>query len=326
MMALVSRAATALGYGLLAYTSVQFLQFLYFNLRPSSLPRYGKKHRLYKPTSKTWALITGATDGLGIAWAHELAARGFNIILHGRNPTKLSSIKADLETTHKIQVRTLVLDAEHQPIAFDPASYAAFDKAILDVTADIPLTILVNNIGVIGDWYPVADFAPAYIDESININVRFATQLTRVLLPTLARNAPGLVLNVSSESDSAPVAYATMYTGAKSWGQAFHRSLRYEMRYEGHDIEVLSFIYAFIATGSTGRDDKDVGFGVLSPRGAARAALGKVGCGYSTVTPDLSQQVQGWVVRLLPIGVKEALVAKVMREQKDRMEGIAKKK
>jgi 17beta-estradiol 17-dehydrogenase / very-long-chain 3-oxoacyl-CoA reductase len=326
MMALVSRAATALGYGLLAYTSVQFLQFLYFNLRPSSLPRYGKKHRLYKPTSKTWALITGATDGLGVAWAHELAARGFNIILHGRNPSKLATIKADLETTHKVQVRTLVLDAEHQPIAFDPASYTAFDKAILDVTADIPLTLLVNNIGVIGDWYPVADFNPAYIDESININVRFATQLTRVLLPTLARNAPGLVLNVSSESDSAPVAYATMYTGAKSWGQAFHRSLRYEMRYEGHDIEVLSLVYGFIATGSTGRNDADVGFGVLSPRGAARAALGKVGCGYSTVTPDFSQQVQGWVVRLLPIGVKEALVAKVMREQKDRMEGIAKKK
>jgi short-subunit dehydrogenase len=98
------------------------------------------------------------------------------------------------------------------------------------------------------------------------------------------------------------------------------------MRYEGHDIEVLSFVYALIAIGSTGRNDSDVGFGVLSPRGAARAGLDKVGCGYSTVTPDWSQQVQGWIVRLLPIGVKEALVAKVMREQKDRMEGIAKKK
>jgi 17beta-estradiol 17-dehydrogenase / very-long-chain 3-oxoacyl-CoA reductase len=109
-MALVSRAATALGYGLLAYTSVQVAQFLYFNFRPSSLPRYGKKHRLYKPTYKTWALVTGATDGLGVAWAHELAASGFNIVLHGRNPAKLATIKAELEAAHQVQVRTLILN------------------------------------------------------------------------------------------------------------------------------------------------------------------------------------------------------------------------
>jgi len=173
-MALVSRAATALDYGLLAYRSVQVAQFLYFNFRPSSLPWYGKTHRLYKPTSKTWALVAGATDGLGVAWAHELAASGFNIVLHGRNPAKLATIKGQLEAAHQVQVRTLVLDAERQPIAFDGASYAAFDKAILDVTADILLTILVNNIGVIGNWHPVADFVPAYINESI---IREASRL-----------------------------------------------------------------------------------------------------------------------------------------------------
>jgi len=173
-MALVSRAATALDYGLLAYRSVQVAQFLYFNFRPSSLPWYGKTPRLYKPTSKTWALVAGATDGLGVAWAHELAASGFNIVLHGRNPAKLATIKGQLEAARQVQVRTLVLDAERQPIAFDGASYAAFDKAILDVTADILLTILVNNIGVIGNWHPVADFVPAYINESI---IREASRL-----------------------------------------------------------------------------------------------------------------------------------------------------
>lgn len=324
-MAVFEDTATAFGYGLFAYTAAQFATFLYFNLRPSSLPIYGKKHRLYNVNSRTWALVTGASDGLGVAWANTLASSGFNVIIHGRNQAKLDSLKLEIEVNHQVQVRTLVIDAEHQPIAFDEVSYAVFEKAVNDAISDIPLTILINNIGIIGTWKPMVDCTPAIIDGSININVRFATLLTRQLLPTLSRNSPGLIINVTSEADASPVAYAAMYTGAKAWGQAFHRSLKYEMGYEGQNIEVLSLVYGFIATGSTGRTNEDREFGVATPEEATRAALNQVGSGYSIVTPVLGHQLQGWVVRLFPTTVRERLVAKIMRVQKDRMEGIAKK-
>ncbi|EOO04441.1 putative short chain dehydrogenase reductase protein [Phaeoacremonium minimum UCRPA7] len=325
-MSFVSKIVTAAGYGLLASLSARFLQFLYIHLRPSSISKYGKKHRLYKPSSRTWALVTGASDGLGVAWAHELSKSGFNVIIHGRNPAKLNKLKAEIEEKHHVQVRTLVIDSGREPVAFDEASYAAFNKAVQDATADVPLTVLINNIGIIGNWYAMADTPADVVDDSININVRFSMQLTRALLPTLTRNAPALIINVSSQSDASPVAYATLYTGAKGWGQAFHRSLRYEMRDTRQDVEVLTVVYGFIATTSTGRTDKDAQFGVATPSVAARAALNKVGCGYSIVTPLWQHHVQQWLVGLFPIGVSESIVANVMLEQKEKMVALAKSK
>lgn len=94
--------------------------------------------------SKPWALVTGASDGLGVGWAHELAAEGINVILHGRNSSKLDGIKSTLEAEHKICVRTLVLDAEKLPTSLEEGAYDEFDRLILDTVADIPLTILIN--------------------------------------------------------------------------------------------------------------------------------------------------------------------------------------
>ncbi|KAH8894323.1 NAD(P)-binding protein [Thozetella sp. PMI_491] len=324
-MAVLSTVVSAFGYTLIAYTASQILQFLYFNLRPSSLQKYGKKHRLYSADSPTWALVTGASDGLGVAFAHELASSGFNVIIHGRNRSKLEGIKAGIEEKHRVQVRLLVIDAEHEPTSFDEASYKAFDKAIEEAAADIKLTLLVNNIGVLGTWEPIAERPPDGIDRMINMNVGFPTQLTRKLLPILAASGPSFILNVSSESDTTAVGYAVLYAAAKAWGQAFHRCLRYELRFERQNIEVMTVIYGFIATASTGRTEADVTFGVAGPRTAARAALNKIGCGYSQVTPYIGHQLQGALIRLFPIAVQEKAVSTLMLEQKHKMEAIAKK-
>lgn len=126
--------------------SVQLWELAALSIHRSSLHKYGKSHRLAgaDQESQPWALITGASDGLGVGWAQELAAEGINVILHGRNPTKLDALKRTLEAEHKISVRTLVLDAEKLPTSTEEGAYKEFDQLILDTVTGIPLTILIN--------------------------------------------------------------------------------------------------------------------------------------------------------------------------------------
>lgn len=80
------------------------LDTLVVYLRPSKLPRY--LHT--KNSQPAWALVTGASDGIGKAFAHSLAEAGFNVVIHGRNPSKLAVVLAELESTYPLRsFRTL---------------------------------------------------------------------------------------------------------------------------------------------------------------------------------------------------------------------------
>lgn len=79
-----------------------------------------------------------------MGWAKELAADGINVIIHGRNPSKLDALKNTIEAEYNVCVRTLVLDAERLPTSTEEGAYKDFDRLILDAVAGIPLTILIN--------------------------------------------------------------------------------------------------------------------------------------------------------------------------------------
>jgi len=122
-MALPAALLTALGTLTLTLLFLRLSRFLYLYLRPSSLPRY-----LHSPDNhEPWALITG----IGKTIAHTLTQHGFNIIiLHGRNASKLSSLAATLH--HSFPARR-----------FRPA---VLDASLASSTADLHLTVLVNNV------------------------------------------------------------------------------------------------------------------------------------------------------------------------------------
>ena len=81
---------------------------LYF-LYPSTLDRYLRDYQ----EEKSWALVTGSSDGIGEGIAHELCSRGFNVVLHGRNAEKLSRVQASLLAGYpKVQIRKVIADAE----------------------------------------------------------------------------------------------------------------------------------------------------------------------------------------------------------------------
>lgn len=302
-------------YQLYKLTSFSYLHFL----RPSSLSRY--KDKSGTPSKAAWALVTGASDGIGKGFAEELCYRGFNVVLHGRNEKKLNGVRDELlKQWPNVEIRVLVIDAGAQPFPIPEI------EAAVDQLKDLNLRVLVNNVGGSGGIKPVfralAESTPDRSQTFLDINARFTTEITRVLLPLLYKKSPALVLNVGSFVSEIAAPYLTMYSGSKSYGKAWSRSLDLEQRAEGRDVEVISIMVGQVATNA---DPRPTSFFIPSSRGMAKASLDKVGCGYSVVFGYWPHYLNYWIMTQTPAFIAERVVMKIARGLKDKEEMEMKK-
>ena len=298
------------GAGLGLYVVYRILDFTYLHfVRPTSLPRYF--HAPGGRTAKPWALVTGASDGIGKGFAEELCFRGFNVILHGRNEEKLNKVKEELSAQWPDRmVRIIVIDAHHvsNDIAIEGLAMAL---------KEVYITVLINNIGGAGPvhpaWRELHRRTGKEVDAFIDVNLRFSTHITRALLPILLRNTPSLVLNVGSIAGEIPTAYATVYSGAKAYNMAWSRSLRAEMVAEGKDVEVLGIL---VGMTQSGHEKRETSFFVPSSRRLACAALDKVGSGRAIVTAFPPHALQQIFMTSMPPWVIERMMIKIAKEEK----------
>ena len=124
---------SVMGTIFLVYLFISIARIVVDFVRPSNLPIY------LHSESGSWALVTGASDGIGQAFAAELLNRGFNVLLHGRNQSKLERVKAELQALHSKQVDIVVADASGQDDNY---------KIVTRKVEQLPgrLTMLVNNV------------------------------------------------------------------------------------------------------------------------------------------------------------------------------------
>lgn len=272
-MDILSTLLYSFGLVVTLYFAQRLLRFIYLYTRPSSLPRYH-----YGP-SQPWALVTGASDGIGLGFARELATSNFNVVLHGRNPSKLTAVQRTLETEFPaIHFRTVVCDAS-----------TATNKDIADLVSsvkDLHLTVLVNNVGAGVELQPLAETSPDVVDIALNVNARFPAQVTRAFIARFAQSSGRtLILTLGSAGDFlAP--YATVYGGSKAFNVAMSASLRIEMRAEGLEekIEVLGVNVGKVT--ETARNSEPSSFFTPNSRTMARATLARVGCGLPVVVGE----------------------------------------
>lgn len=258
---------------------------LYF-LRRSKLRRY------IDGDQQTWALITGASDGIGKGFAEELLSYGVNVVLHGRNEQKLERIKSELRAKWpERQVKLVVLDA---------ANIDGIGDACKPI-ADLNLRILVNNVGGNGSvqkfWAPFNDRTALEVKELIDINASFPTEITRVLLPQLIQNQPSLVINIGSGASDFACPYLEVFTGAKAYEQAWSTSLRLELKIEKQDVEVLHYQVGMVQSNSAKRETSLL---VPSSRQLARAGLNMVGCNRDIVWPYWPHALEFGLIGALP--------------------------
>jgi short-subunit dehydrogenase len=179
----------------------------------------------------SYALITGATKGIGKAIATELASRKFNILLVARSEDLLLKVADDLQLKYKIIVRCLPLDL----------SQADAPEKVLEWVEknSFPVSVLVNNAG-----YTVwSEFEKSDLNELLNmmqLNMTAMVKLTHLLLPVLRKQKQSYILNVASTSAYQAIPAMSTYAASKSFVIFFTRGLRLELKNSNISVSCLS--------------------------------------------------------------------------------------
>ncbi|MCB1915437.1 MAG: SDR family NAD(P)-dependent oxidoreductase [Rhodocyclaceae bacterium] len=177
-----------------------------------------------------WALVTGASAGIGREYALALARAGMNVVLVARRLDRLQALAATISET--AGTKTLVI-AQDLGVAGAAARVAEQVNA-----ASISIRLLVNN-AAFGRWGRFGDSEQAVYAAMLQTNVTSLTELCRAFMPALAKNAPSAVVNVASGAAYQPVPYMAAYAASKAFVLNFSQALHGEWRDQGILVQTL---------------------------------------------------------------------------------------
>ncbi|MEC4814703.1 MAG: SDR family oxidoreductase [Scytonema sp. PMC 1069.18] len=175
------------------------------------------------------ALITGASAGIGAAFAREIASRGTNLVVVARSEDKLKQLKSELEEQYKIQVDVIVQD-----LTVPNAAQAVYDGVN---TRGLTIDLLINNAGFgeYGDFTGVDDEKQV---KMIQLNVVALVDLTQKFLPGMRQRKSGSIVNLASTAAFQPMPYFSVYAASKAFVLSFSEALWAENRQ--HGVRVLA--------------------------------------------------------------------------------------
>lgn len=231
----------------------------------------GKNYQ-WKVNPDSWAVITGSTDGIGLEYARAFAAKGFNLLLIGRNETKLSEVKSSIRNRNPKckEIRTLVID-----FSKPSGIYENIQKEV-DLLPDVH--VLVNCVGVsycTPEYYSQLEVtnAPTFVDDIININLVSAAKMVKIVLPKMESQRRGVIINVSSIAAAYPSPLLSIYAATKVFVDLFSRSVHAE--YASKGIIVQSVLPHLVATKLS--KIKKPSFFIPTPEAFVKGAIKTIG-------------------------------------------------
>jgi uncharacterized protein len=177
-----------------------------------------------------WAVVTGASSGIGAEFARQLAARGMHLVLTARRKDRLEQLAAELQQQHGTQILVVAIDLAQ------PGAAGDLWQAVK--TAEIEPDLLVNNAGfsVVSE---LPDASPDRLLEMVRVNVETPTELTYLALQGMLRRQRGAVINVSSVLAFQPIAFMGVYAASKAYLLHMSESLWAECREQGVHVMAL---------------------------------------------------------------------------------------
>ncbi|XP_075438153.1 inactive hydroxysteroid dehydrogenase-like protein 1 [Ascaphus truei] len=241
-----------------------------------------------------WAVVTGATDGIGKAYAEELASRGVNIILISRSREKLQRVPDAIAGTYGVRTSFIEADFSRGREVYPP---------IKEALRHVDVGILVNNAGVCYEYPEYFTEAPEDILwDIINVNIAAATMMVYIVLPGMVKKKKGAIVNVSSGCCHTPIPQMSLYSASKVCLDGFSRELEMELSPKG--IFVQSLIPGCVGTTTSHGVFHPFSLLVPSPEVYAHHAVRMLGVstrttGYWAHSMQLrvTQCVPGWLRR-----------------------------
>ncbi|MGH9600555.1 MAG: SDR family NAD(P)-dependent oxidoreductase [Terracidiphilus sp.] len=250
-----------------------------------------------------WALVTGASAGIGAALARELAARGAKLILTARRRERLEALAAELNATGT-ETRIVVADLN------DPSAPAQ----IYDATegSGLAVEILVNNAGL--GQYGAFHVTPVDQELSqVRVNCEAVVHLSRFFVPRMVTRRRGWVLIVASTASFQPVPYLSTYAATKAFDRFFALGLAAEV--SRFNVKVTA-----LCPGTTESEFFDVAHAavfkgrVQQPAAdVASKAVAALARGQRVIIPNASGRLTAFLVRFVPVGFITRVIEKVAR-------------
>jgi len=247
----------------------------------------------FKQQYGPWALITGASSGIGRAMSEQLAAQGMNIVAVARNQGNLDALKDSLESRYAIKVRTLSADLSQ------PEANYEIDKQ----TADLDIALLIPNAGIENNG--------AFIDNAIEAEQKMlALNTTSPMLLThlfgqrfkqrFASNKRSGILLTASLFGYQGVPYVSNYSATKAYILSLGEALNVELKPLGIDVSVLSPGLTDTAMPQNmAIDFSKMPITLHKPEVVARIGLNALGK-KATVVPGFINKFYAWENRLIP--------------------------
>jgi uncharacterized protein len=259
-----------------------------------------------KSPHPTCALVTGASRGLGKAFATALAARKQNLVLVARSKDKLEGLARDLKASHGILAEALEFD-----LACSGAGQRLAQR-LLDRESGIHLVVNNAGFGARGRFWELPFERQL---EMVRLNNEAMMDLTFHLLAPMIERRQGGIINVSSTAGFQPIPYAALYSATKSFLTTFSLGLEQELRPYG--IRVVTVcpgrIRAKSQTEASPKAERDFSAIYQTPEKVVQDSLKMLDRGGGLVVPGIVNKIAAFAERLIPRRAVPKLVAKMSR-------------
>lgn len=255
-----------------------------------------------------WALITGASAGLGATFARALAARGLHLALVARRRERLEELGSELRKQHGVQVL---------PVALDLTAADALPR-LQEALGQRPVGLLVNNAGY-GAGGGFLAWERAWQTGMVRLNCEVPVLLAHAFLPEMVARGRGGLIFLASTAAYMATPYFAVYGASKAFDLHLGEALRVELRGSGVDVITLS-------PGPTTSEFHQIAWGkktsagpVMEPGPVVELALRRLGR-RDAVVPGLANRIMVWGARLAPRAWSTRVAARLLqgRHARDR--------
>lgn len=234
-----------------------------------------------------WAVVAGASEGLGASFAASLARRGVHLVLVARRMPLLQRLADDLRSEHGVEVRCVSLDLGE----------STWPEALREATAGVDVGLVVYNAAMV----PVGRFVDVEgdaLERSVRVNVLAPVRFLRAFLPSLCARGRGGVVLMSSLSGLQGTPRVATYAATKAFNAILAEGLWHELRGDGVDVVACS-AGAVPTPGYRRSTDRDAP-GMLAPDVVANRTLEALGRGPGVVPGALNRFMAQVLRRVLP--------------------------
>jgi short-subunit dehydrogenase len=263
----------------------------------------------FKETYGPWAVVAGASEGIGAAFAHSLAARGLNVVLIARRPEPLNILAAELRSQYNIETQTLAADLAADDVL----------QTVAQATGHLNIGLLVYNAAhsIIG---PYLRHTPEQHARTVAVNCRAPLLLSHHFGQRLAQRAPvngkrgGMVL-LSSLTAFQGTPLVASYGATKAYNLVLAEGLWDELQPQGIDV-IASCAGATLTPGYINtKPEQPAGFGPpeMEPRAVAEETLAALGRTPYVIPGTANKLVSFLMRRLLPRKAAVSIMGRTMR-------------